>query len=119
LIFLISLLMITKVDLMKVFTNTQTDMMTQLSLAVLFTALYQMYVIVARSFFGKTLGEWTFDHQLGRKKEQDSALYPIQVLWRSFLTVITGVFILPTLSFISRKDIPSYLSGLQLYKKRQ
>lgn len=117
--FLISLLWVTKVDLLGVMTTAQSDIATQLSLAVLYIAVYQMYVIVSRSFFGRTLGEWTFDHQLGDEKQQKSGLYPLQVVWRSLLITLTGIVVLPILSMLVRKDLASYLTGLQLYKERR
>ncbi|MCH2534314.1 MAG: hypothetical protein MK008_07740 [Bdellovibrionales bacterium] len=117
--FLISLLWVTQVDLIGVMTTAQSDIATQLSLAVLYVAVYQMYVIVSRSFFGRTLGEWTFDHQLGDEKQQKSGMYPLQVVWRSLLITATGIIVLPLLSMIFRKDLASYFTGLQLYKERR
>lgn len=117
--FLISLLWVTKVDLIGVMTTAQTDIATQLSLAVLYIAVYQMYVIVSRSFFGRTLGEWTFDHQLGSENQQKSGMYPLQVVWRSLLITLTGIVTLPILSLLFRKDLAAYLTGLQLYKERR
>ncbi len=117
--FLISLLWVTQVDLLGVMTTAQSDIATQLSLAVLYVAVYQMYVIVSRSFFGRTLGEWTFDHQLGDEKQQKSGMYPLQVVWRSLLITATGIVVLPLLSMIFRKDLASYFTGLQLYKERR
>jgi len=118
LLFLVSLLTVTGVNLDTVFKGLQKDFMTQFSMALLYVAVMQIYVILARSFFGKTLGEWTFDLQMGDDVQFKSSVYPLLILWRSFLTVITGVFILPLISLIVRKDISSYLTGLQLYKKR-
>lgn len=119
LVFLVSLLWATQVDLVSVFANATADLATQVSLVVLYVAVYQMYVIVTRSFFGRTLGEWTFDHQLGDDKQHKSSMYPLLVVWRSLLIVGTGVFLLPVLSILFRRDIASYLTGLQLYRERQ
>lgn len=118
LVFLLSLLIVTKVDLMSVWASSKNDLMTQLSMAVLYIAVYQMYVVISRSFFGRTLGEWTFDFQLGNDEQQKKALYPVKVLWRSLLVIMTGVVILPLFSFIFRKDLASYLTGLQLYEQK-
>ena len=118
LIFLLSLLMVTKADLMNVWLSTTQDFMTQLSVAVLYVAVYQMYIIVSRSFFGRSLGEWTFDFQLGKDEDQKSAYYPIKVLWRSLLILLTGIVTIPLLSFIFRKDLAAKLSGLQLYERK-
>ncbi|MCC7405863.1 MAG: RDD family protein [Bdellovibrionales bacterium] len=118
LVFLVSLLSVTKVEILSVAFNAQSDAATQLSLGILFVAIMQMYVVVARSFFGRTLGEWTFDHQMGHDEQHKSGLYPLLVAWRSFLIVITGVITLPLLSLIFRKDLTARLSGLQLYQRR-
>ena len=55
--FMVALLVVTKVDLSVVFRNLNSDYMTQISLGVLFLAVMQMYVVISRSFFGRTLGE--------------------------------------------------------------
>lgn len=117
LLFLISLLLVTGVKLTMVFKGMQNDFMTQVSLAMLYIAILQLYVIISRSFFGKTLGEWTFDYQLGDDKQIQSSVYPLLVLWRSLVIMCTGVIMLPLLSLLVRKDLASYLTGLQLYKK--
>ncbi|MCB0422954.1 MAG: RDD family protein [Bdellovibrionales bacterium] len=117
LIFLVSLLLVTEVDLLKVLGNSQGDLTTQISLGILYIAVLQMYVVVSRSFFGKTLAEWTFDLQMGSDIQQRKALYPVKVVWRSILVVLTGVVLLPILSFVTRKDILSYFTGLQLYRR--
>lgn len=116
-LFLVSLVLATGVDLFHVIQNARGDLAVQISMGVLYVAVYQMYVVVARSFFGKTLGEWTFDLQLGDDKQIKKVFYPVQVLWRSFVVLVTGVVLLPVLSIISRRDVTSYLTGLQLYKK--
>lgn len=118
LVFLVSLLMITKVNLSVVIANSKIDFTTQMSMLILFVAVMQMYVVVARSFFGRTLGEWTFDHQMGSVKQQSSPYYPLLVAWRSLVVTVTGIFLLPVLSFIFRKDLTAPLTGLQLYRQR-
>lgn len=118
LMFLISLLMVTKVDLMAVALNAQLDWTTQLSLGILFIAVMQMYVVVARSFFGRTLGEWTFDCQMGKDDEHSSGVYPLKVAWRSIVVTLTGVIVLPLLSWVFNRDLASKLTSLQLYRQR-
>lgn len=118
LVFLMSLLFVTKVDLFSVMGNLKQDITTQVSLLVLYLAVFQIYVVISRSFFGKTLGEWTFDFQMGDNTQVKKSTYPILVLWRSIVTIVTGIVTLPLLSFIVRKDLASYLTGLQLYQKR-
>ncbi len=117
LMFLITLLLVTGVKLAMVFKGVQTDLMTQASMFLLYISVLQLYVIVSRSFFGKTLGEWTFEYQMGDDKQIQSAMYPILVLWRSLVVMATGVVTLPLLSVVFRRDLASFLTGLQFYKK--
>lgn len=118
LIFLVSLLTVTGVELSSVLFSSQSDVTTQISLGVLFLAVMQMYVIVSRTFFGRTLGEWTFDLQMGSDEEHAKPVYPFKVLLRCFVNVITGVVLLPLLSFLFQKDLLAKFSGLQLYRNQ-
>ncbi len=117
-VFLIALLVVTKVDLGQVMSNLDKDIMTQISFAVLFVAVMQMYVIVSRSFFGRTIGEWTFDLQLGRDEEQRLEVYPLRVAFRCVLNVLTGLIVLPLLSAVMGRDLAGRISGVQLYRQR-
>ncbi len=117
LVFLVSLLSVTQVEVLSVAFNLRSDGATQMSLSVLFVAIMQMYVVVSRSFFGRTLGEWTFDFQMGDDRQHRSGLYPLLVAWRSFLIVISGLVVLPLLSLIFHRDLTARLSGLQLYHR--
>ena len=98
------------------FSLTQ-DLTAQISAIMLFVVVLQIYVVTSRSLFGCTLGEWTFDCQMGTDPQQKDGYYPMQVLWRSLLTIGTGVILIPLLSFISRRDLARYLTGLQLYRR--
>jgi hypothetical protein len=117
-VFLIALLLVTKVDLAVVLTNLDRDPKTQVSLLILFITVMQMYAIVARSFFGRTLGEWTFDVQLGQDKEQSLETYPLKVAARSVLTTFTGLIFLPLISAMVGHDVAGRLTGVQLYRQR-
>jgi hypothetical protein len=117
LVFLIALLAVTKVDLAVVMNNLNKDRMTQISLGVLLIAVMQMYAIISRSFFGRTLGEWTFDMQLGQDKEQTSQSYPLRVTLRSLLNTLTGLVVLPLISLLMNRDLAGQLSGVQLYRQ--
>jgi len=118
LVFLMALVSVTKVDLSIVIRNLSHDVMTRLSLGVLFLSVMQMYVVVSRAYFGRTLGEWTFDVQLGRDEDQAKLFYPFKVVLRSLLNVITGIVGLPLLSLVLGYDLAGRLSGLQLYRQR-
>jgi uncharacterized RDD family membrane protein YckC len=117
LVFLTSLLTVTKVDLNVVIKNLSLDPMTQVSLGVMFVAVMQMYVVISRSFFGRTLGEWTFDLQIGRDEEQASQSYPLKVAARSLLITLTGLIMLPLISAILRRDVPGSICGATLYRQ--
>lgn len=118
LVFLIALLGVTKVDANMVMRNVSTDLMTQISLGVLFVAVMQMYVIIARSFFGRTLGEWTFDLQVGRDDEQKRESYPLRIALRSLVTTMTGLVILPLFSALFGRDLAGRISGVELFRQR-
>jgi hypothetical protein len=117
LVFMVMLLLVTKVDLNVVFRNLNTDYMTQLSLGVLFLAVMQMYVVISRSFFGRTLGEWTFDLQMGEDDEQRLEVYPLKIAARSLLVTLTGLILLPLISAIMGRDIAGQITGIRLYKQ--
>jgi hypothetical protein len=118
LVFLAASLTVTKVDLNVVLGNLNRDIMTQIALLVMFVAVMQMYVVIARAIFGRTLGEWTFDLQIGQDAEQQLGSYPLKVAFRSFLNIITGLILLPLVSAIIGRDIAGQLSGVKLYRQR-
>lgn len=109
-------LAITNSDFELVMANAQNDLPTRISLALLVISVIQLYVILSRSFFSKTIGEWAFDMQLGNIKQQNSAWYPLAVAWRAILITMTGFITLPILSMLIRKDITGRLCGLRLYR---
>lgn len=117
LVFLVALLMVTKVDLNVVLRNLSRDFMTQIALGVMYVAVMQMYVVICRSFFGATLGEWTFDLQVGQDTEQKQETYPLKVAFRSILITMTGLVLLPLISALLRRDIAGQLSGVKLYRQ--
>ncbi len=118
LIFLVALMTITNVDLARLVFSVGLDMPTKFAFSVLLVSVLLMYVVVVRSFFGRTLGEWTFDLQMGDDQQHEKAIYPLQVLWRSVLVVGTGIFAIPLLSMVLGRDLLAPLTGLQLYRQR-
>lgn len=117
-VFLVALLMVTKVDLSVVVKNLNHELMTQISLGIMFIAVMQMYVVIARSFFGRTLGEWTFDLQVGQDEDQAKESYPLRVALRSLLVTLTGLVLLPLISALIRRDIAGSISGVKLYRQK-
>ncbi|MBT4761861.1 MAG: hypothetical protein HOO06_09215 [Bdellovibrionaceae bacterium] len=114
---LVMLLIVTGVELSSVVAMAQSDFTIQMALVIMYVSIYQIYVIGSRSISAKTLGEWTFGLQLGNEKEQRRAIFPLKVLWRGVMILLTGVVTMPLLSIIFRKDLMKYLSGLQLYSQ--
>ncbi|MCB0393381.1 MAG: hypothetical protein KDD25_02405 [Bdellovibrionales bacterium] len=113
-IFAVPLLMITQVDPIVVIRGALKDVTIQASLAILFIAVVNFYLIVSRSFFSSTLGEWAFDLKLGTLKQRKSILYPFKVLTRCLIMTATGLLVLPFLGWIIRKDLLGKLTGTQL-----
>lgn len=117
-VFLVTLLLVTKVPLQSVVFSAKTDLFTRLSMILLLVAVMEMYVVVSRSFFGRTLGEWTFDFQMGNDEEIEAPMYPIRIAWRACVTISTGLVTLSLLSFLFQKDLAAKITGLQLYRQR-
>jgi hypothetical protein len=115
-VLLVCILQITKINLIGMLSNATTDGPTQMNLALLFLAVYHLYMLVSRAFFGATLGEWAFELQLGSTPQQERVIYPVQVILRSMLMMITGFVLIPLLSVVFNTDLAKYLTGVQLYR---
>lgn len=118
LIFLAVLMTTTKTDLNIVMRGINHESWTRVSFVILFLAIMQMYVVISRSFFGCTLGEWTFDVQLGKSEDQLNPFFPLKVIARSLIVTVTGLIILPLLSLVMGEDIAGMVSGTQLYEQK-
>ena len=116
-VLLVCILLITRVNLMGLLTNAQTDGPTQIHLALLFISVLQLYLLTARSFLGASLGEWAFELQLGTDEDHRRMIYPLQVAWRSMLMTITGFIVLPLISTLVGRDLAKFATGLQLYRR--
>ena len=117
LILLSSLIRTTNMNIYALLEGLKTNFNSQLACIVSILSLIQMYVLITRSFFGCTLGEWTFNLQMGTNQNIKKSTYPFLVLWRACLIFITGFVFLPILSFLLQKDISYPFTGIQLYKK--
>lgn len=117
-LFVVSLVAITQVDLVKMLTSQQMSFRTSLDLAFLFSGVALIYYMIARGFFGSTLGDWAFDVQLGSEDDRVHLMYPFQVLFRSFLIILTGLILVPLVSLGFGKDMAYYFSGLKLYSRQ-
>ncbi|MDZ4678130.1 MAG: hypothetical protein SGI74_11560 [Oligoflexia bacterium] len=91
----------------------------QLASIVLLIAVFEIYSITCRTFFGKTLGEYAFDFRIGAPHEQQYLLYPLKVALRTFLVAITGFVLLPIISTIVKRDVAGMMSGVSLYAEQR
>ncbi|MBE8221984.1 MAG: hypothetical protein HAW60_04560 [Bdellovibrionales bacterium] len=88
-----------------------------LSFFFIFSLIFQISSFSQRVFFKKTFGEWYSNVQLGTEKQQSDPFFFISLFWKSFITLCTGVVVLPTLSFLINKDLSYYLTDLQIFEK--
>jgi hypothetical protein len=90
---------------------------TQIGVVLLVYSVSQLYLILSRSFFGQTLGEWSMDTQVGLPKEQEQISYIFKLISRTLVLTLTAFFILPLLSMIFGKDLAGRAASLKLYTK--
>ena len=114
--FLVSFFMVNELTPVDIMAHAQINPDVNLTLAIFFLVIFMMYSICTRSYFGRTLGEWTFECQLGSEQQIKKSHYPLLVVWRSLL-VTASLFTLPLVSLIIKRDCVSSLTGLQLYKE--
>lgn len=117
-LFIVSLVFITKVDIVMMLTNNQMSQRTLFEMGALFCGVALFYFMLSRGLFGSTLGDWAFDVQLGSEKDRSHLMYPFQVLFRTFVIMVTGVILVPLVSLGFGKDIAYYFSGLKLYSRQ-
>ena len=115
-LFAVALLLITGTDLNIILLNAQTDLATQLGVGLLVLSVFALYSVIGRAFCGMTLGEWTFDLQVGSDGDQMKAWYPLAITLRWVLLVATGLFLFPVLSSIFGKDLLGRMTGAKLYQ---
>jgi hypothetical protein len=113
---LIILLTVTKVDLFGLLTQSE-DLTLSFAFYALFAGVAWIYLVVNRLFLGFTPGEWVFDQRVGLPQNHGSAGYSMRVVLRSTLVVATGLFPIPLLSMIVRRDLAGLISGVNLLKK--
>lgn len=82
--------------------------------AITFTILLWVYLIVTRYLMGATLGEWSCQIRLGQPSQRLQSDYFFRVLIRSTVIMFTGVFLLPLISLICKRDFAGDLSGLKI-----
>jgi hypothetical protein len=85
------------------------------------TALYLygyisfIYFIFFRVFLGATIGEWSCGIRIGQPSERMKPSYAFKVISRVLLITCTGIFVLPLLSLLFRKDLAGRLTKASLY----
>ena len=117
-LFVVTLVAITQIDLIRMLTSQDLTSRVLIELGLLYFGVTLFYFMLSRGMFGSTLGDWAFDVQLGSEEERRHLGYPLQVIFRTFMILITGVVVLPILSLIFGKDLGYYFSGLKLYSRQ-
>lgn len=116
-LFMLGLVVATGLDLVPILTNAGTDNGTQIGVALLAYSVSQLYLILSRSFFGQTLGEWSMDSQLGLPKDQEKISYAFKLIARTLILTATGFIVLPLISMILNKDLAGRVADLKLYRR--
>lgn len=113
----IVLLTVTEIDLLANLSHPQ-DYGLYLATGSLFFGVSIVYYLGTRMIMGCSAGEWAYDQQLGTENDQKDFMYGPLIVVRTCLNLLTGIFILPLISFILKKDIVGSWIGLEIYKKR-
>jgi hypothetical protein len=116
-LFMLGLVIATRLDIVPILNNIGHDLGTQLSVLLLVYSVSQLYLILSRTFFGQTLGEWSMDTQLGIPQEQNNLGYILKLIARTSVLAITGFVVLPLASMFSGQDLAGRATGLKLYRK--
>lgn len=117
-LFVVTLVAITQIDIIRMLTSQELSRRVLIELSLLYVGVTLFYFMLSRGLFGSTLGDWAFDVQLGSEQERRHLGYPLQVIFRTFMIMVTGIVILPILSLIFGKDLGYYFSGLKLYSRQ-
>lgn len=80
-----------------------------------FAFSYWAYLVLSRLFMGASIGEWTCDLRLGQPVERLRRDYPVKVMLRTTLIFSTGLFLLPLLSALLRRDLAGEICGVKVY----
>lgn len=116
-LFLVSLILVTKIDLIAVILHTKAPLSVWVEVGAIFFGVYTLYYMCTRGLWGSTLGDWAFDMQLGLEEERLQWFYPAQVVLRMTVIALTGFILMPIVSFLFKRDIAYWISGLRLYTR--
>lgn len=86
-----------------------------LTLTVLSVFMGWMYYITCRSFSAATVGESACSLRLGQPSDRLLKNYVSKVIFRTTLTLATGIITFPFLSLVFGKDLMGELTGLRIY----
>lgn len=80
----------------------------------LFLVVSWAYMVITRIMFGFSVGEWACDLRLGQPTQRIRDNYPWLVMARATAIVLSGLCILPILSWFRQKDLAGEISGVKL-----
>lgn len=112
-------LLVTRADLVKLIATAQGDYGFWLTFPVLGLGMVFIYMTLTRLFLGASLGELVFDLQIGTDEERSAPHYAFQVVFRTLLAILSGLFVLPLLSLMAKNDYLGQITGLKLYLKKR
>jgi len=115
---LISMLVITKIDLIANINNPDPQNLIYWAALSLLASVQIIYFVSCRAFLGCTPGEWAFDQRCGSEVQMATTSYVVRVFARATYNVVTGFFILPIISNIFGFDILAKLTGVQLQTQK-
>lgn len=82
---------------------------------ITFAFLLWTYLVLTRYLMGATIGEWSCQIRLGQAAQRLQGDYFLRVLIRSTVIMLTGIFLLPLISLIFKRDFAGDLSGLKIF----
>lgn len=103
-----------KMDLIRILADGSEDVI--LATAALFIGVGFTYYLAQRLILGFTVGEWAYEQRLGLPEEFKQG-YSLRVLFRLGLHLITGIILIPLISWALERDLAG-ISGLSTYKHR-
>lgn len=115
---LISMLIITKIDLVANLSHPDPEHLIYWAAFSLLASVQIIYYVSCRAFIGFTPGEWAFDQRCGSEIQMATTSYVLKVLARSVLNVATGFIIIPTLSLVLGFDVLAKITGVQLQSQK-
>ncbi len=83
---------------------------------LVFILFSQVYCLICRLFCFETFGEALAGIRLLRPRSLKQ-VHPFRLFFRFFLSCVTGGALIPLLSFLCKKDIMAFLTGLYFHKR--